>query len=62
MQNRVNLLEISYKSKSLSSTDEVDIAHVINSDIQNRNSTENDYSSSGFVGLDRIIKGFKNLL
>lgn len=59
VQNRVNLLEISYKSKSLSSSDAVDIAHAINSDIQNRNFTENDYISSGFVGLDRIIKGFK---
>lgn len=59
VQNRANLLETSYKSKSLSSSDIVAIVDAINSDIQNRNFTESDYISSGFVGLDKIINGFK---
>ncbi|WP_215538931.1 replicative DNA helicase [Borreliella bavariensis] len=59
VQNRVNLIENRYISKSSSFSDVVDIFDAINSDIQNRNFTENDYISSGFVGLDKIIKGFK---
>lgn len=59
IENYENRKEISYKSKSSSSSDVVDIARVIISDIQNRNFTESDYISSGFVGLDKIINGFK---
>lgn len=59
VQNRVNLIENRYISKSSSSSDVVDIAETINSNIQNKNFTGNNYISSGFVGLDKIIKGFK---
>ncbi|WP_210368256.1 DnaB-like helicase C-terminal domain-containing protein [Borreliella garinii] len=59
VQNRVNLIENRYISKSSSSSDVVDIAETINSNIQNRNFTGNNYISSGFVGLDKIIKGFE---
>lgn len=59
VQNRVNSMGISYKSKNSSDYDVVDIAKTINYDIQNRNFTENDFIESGFVGLDKIIKGFK---
>lgn len=59
VQNRVNLIENRYISKSLSSIDPGDIVRAISSNIQNRNFTENNYISSGFVGLDKIIKGFK---
>ncbi|ABH02420.1 hypothetical protein BAPKO_4530 (plasmid) [Borreliella afzelii PKo] len=59
VQNRVNLLENRYISKSSSSSAAGDIVRAISSNIQNRNFTENSYISSGFVGLDKIIKGFK---
>lgn len=59
VQNRVNLIENRYISKSSSSRDAGDIVRTISANIQNRNFTENDYISSGFVGLDNIINGFK---
>ncbi|WP_187983479.1 DnaB-like helicase C-terminal domain-containing protein [Borreliella bavariensis] len=59
VQNNANSLEFSYKNKSSSFSDVVDIFDAINSDIQNRNFTESDYISSGFVGLDKIINGFE---
>ncbi len=49
VRNRVNSMEISYKSKNSSDYDVVDIAKTINYDIQNRNFTENDFIESGLL-------------